>query len=158
MDNKKLFKLLKAHEWNDVEFKQARKAIPKNAYESVSAFANTEGGHLVFGVKKNGSNFEVVGVLNVDKMQNEFLSALRQENKISQIVDVKTDFPTPSDQVDNKIKPDLVTAITQTIKLSDKQRAILKKCEAPRRMAELHELFSKEKERGNTFSALGKKP
>ncbi|RLC13395.1 MAG: AAA family ATPase, partial [Deltaproteobacteria bacterium] len=92
MDDKELLKLLKAHEWNDVEFKQARQAIPKNAYETVSAFANTEGGHLVFGVKKEGSNFDIVGVLDVDKMQNEFLSALRQENKISQIIDVKEEL------------------------------------------------------------------
>ena len=92
MDDKELLKLLKAHEWNDVEFKQARQAIPKNAYETVSAFANTEGGHLVFGVKKEGSNFNIVGVLDVDKMQNEFLSALRQENKISQIIDVKEEL------------------------------------------------------------------
>ena len=98
MDDKKLLQLLKAHEWNDVEFKQARQAIPKNAYESVSAFANTEGGHLVFGVKKDGLNFEVVGILDVDKMQNEFLSALRQKDKISQIIDVKEEIYT----IDNK--------------------------------------------------------
>ncbi|MDA3917249.1 MAG: putative DNA binding domain-containing protein [Deltaproteobacteria bacterium] len=89
MDDKELLKLLKAHEWNNVEFKQARQAIPKSAYESVSAFANTEGGHLVFGVKKDGSNFDVVGVLDVDKMQNEFLSALRQKDKINQTINVK---------------------------------------------------------------------
>ncbi len=89
MDDQELLKLLAAHEWNDVEFKEAKRAVPKNAYESVSAFANTEGGHLVFGVKKDGSDFEVVGVLDVDKVQNEFLSSLRQKDKISQIIDVK---------------------------------------------------------------------
>ena len=89
MNDQELLKLLSAHEWNDVEFKEAKIGVPKNAYESVSAFANTEGGHLVFGVKKDGSDFEVVGILDVDKVQNEFLSSLRQKDKISQIIDVQ---------------------------------------------------------------------
>jgi ATP-dependent DNA helicase RecG len=55
----------------------------------VSAFANTEGGHLVFGIKKDGSEFEIVGVLNVDKVQNDFITTLRQKKKISQIIDVQ---------------------------------------------------------------------
>jgi len=84
-----LLKLLSAHEWNDIEFKEARTAVPKSAYESVSAFANTSGGHLVFGVKKEGTDFEVVGVLDVDKVQNDFLTTLRQKEKLSLIVDVK---------------------------------------------------------------------
>jgi len=50
MNQDELIKLLSAHEWNDVEFKEAQQAVPKNAYETVSAFANTAGGHLVFGV------------------------------------------------------------------------------------------------------------
>lgn len=89
MDNKKIFKLLSAHEWKDIEFKEAQRQTPKNSYESVSAFANTEGGYLVFGVKKRDNDFEVVGVLDVDKVQNEFLSTLRQKEKISQIIDIK---------------------------------------------------------------------
>jgi len=44
-----LKRLLKAGEWNDVEFKEARLAVPKSAFETVSAFANTHGGWLVFG-------------------------------------------------------------------------------------------------------------
>ena len=89
MDEKELLKLLSSHEWKDIEFKEAQRSVPKNAYESVSAFANTEGGHLVFGVRKDGSDFEVVGVLNVDKVQNDFLTSLRQKDKISLIIDVK---------------------------------------------------------------------
>ena len=50
--------------------------MPRDAYETVSAFANTEGGHLVFGVRKSGREMEIVGVLDVDKVQSEFLSTL----------------------------------------------------------------------------------
>lgn len=53
MTQGELIELLNAHEWRDVEFKEARRAVPRNAYETVSAFANTDGGHLVFGVWKN---------------------------------------------------------------------------------------------------------
>ena len=89
MNQDELIALLSAHEWSDIEFKEAQQAVPKNAYETVAAFANTAGGHLVFGIKKEGPAFEVVGVLDVDKVQNEFISALRQRDKISQILDVK---------------------------------------------------------------------
>lgn len=89
MNQDDLIKLLSAHEWTEVEFKEAQQAVPKNAYETVSAFANTSGGHLVFGIKKHGASFEVVGVLDVDKVQNEFISTLRQKEKISLIINVK---------------------------------------------------------------------
>jgi ATP-dependent DNA helicase RecG len=88
MTEQEIFTLLQQHEWKDVEFKEAKTAVPKTAYETVSAFANTEGGHLVFGVKKEGADFEVVGVLDVDKVQNDFITSLRQPDKISQIITV----------------------------------------------------------------------
>ncbi len=46
MTEREILDLLSQHEWKDVEFKEAKTAVPKSAYESVSAFANTEGGHL----------------------------------------------------------------------------------------------------------------
>ena len=59
MTQDELMELLNAHEWRDVEFKKAQGDVPRNAYETVSPFANTDGGHLVFGVRKNGQDFEV---------------------------------------------------------------------------------------------------
>ena len=88
MTQDELMELLNAHEWRDVEFKEARSDVPRNAYETVSAFANTDGGHLVFGVRKNGQDFEVVGVLDIDKVQSDFLTTLRQPDKLSVIVGV----------------------------------------------------------------------
>ena len=92
MTQDELMELLNAHEWRDVEFKKAQSGVPRNAYETVSAFANTEGGHLVFGVKKSGQDMEIVGVLDVDKVQNEFLTALRQPDKISVKVGVREEL------------------------------------------------------------------
>ena len=92
MDKAELIERLRGYEWRDIEFKEARRAVPKNAYETVSAFANTEGGHLVFGVRQNGDEFEVVGVLAVDKVQGDFLTTLRQSNKISVVLDVQEEL------------------------------------------------------------------
>ena len=88
MTQDELMELLNAHEWRDVEFKEAQRAVPRSAYETVSAFANTDGGHLVFGVRKTGQDFKVVGVLDVDKVQSDFLTTLRDRDKLSVIVDV----------------------------------------------------------------------
>lgn len=92
MTQDELIHLLSAHEWKDLEFKEARSAVPKNAYETVSAFANTAGGCLVFGIRKEGARFEAVGVLNVDEMQNAFLSTLRQRDKISIMINIKEEL------------------------------------------------------------------
>lgn len=92
MTQDELIELLQAHEWRDVEFKEARRAVPKDAYETVAAFANTEGGHLVFGVREVGSEVEPVGVLDVDKVQGEFLNTLRQPRKISVVVNVQEEL------------------------------------------------------------------
>jgi len=83
-----LEKLLEAGEWNDVEFKEARTAVPKSAFETVSAFANTHGGWLVFGISQHGEEFDVVGVEKPDKVQNDFLSVLHADVKINHDVDV----------------------------------------------------------------------
>ena len=92
MEKAELIDRLKGYEWKDIEFKEARGDVPKNAYETVSAFANTEGGHLVFGVRQNGDEFEVVGVLAVDKVQSDFLTTLRQPKKISVVLNVKEEL------------------------------------------------------------------
>ena len=92
MTQDQLIELLRRHEWRDVEFKEARRSVPRDAYETVSAFANTQGGHLVFGVRRSGPQMEIVGVLDVDKVQSEFLSTLRQPDKLSVVVDVREEL------------------------------------------------------------------
>lgn len=94
MNTQEIMQLLNRHEWKDVEFKEAKRAVPNSAFESVSAFANNEGGHLVFGVRKDGSDFEVIGVINVDKVQNDFLTGLRSKEKISRIIQLEEHLET----------------------------------------------------------------
>ncbi len=83
MTKDELIARLHSIEWSDIEFKEASWAIPKDALSTVSAFANTAGGHLVFGVKQANGKFSVTGVTDADKMQNDFLGQVRDSNKIS---------------------------------------------------------------------------
>ena len=88
MEKAELVERLKGYEWNDVEFKRARRGVPESAYETVSAFSNTEGGWLVFGIGDGAAGYEIVGVLKVDKVQNDFLSVLRSGQKLNRVVAV----------------------------------------------------------------------
>lgn len=83
MTREELLARLNSIEWDDVEFKEAAWAVPRDALSTVSAFANTTGGYLVFGVKQTNGSFEISGVINADKVQNDFLGHVRDANKIS---------------------------------------------------------------------------
>lgn len=91
MDKEELIARLQRYEWNDVEFKKGQRGVPDTAYETVSAFSNTAGGWLVFGVEDSRGGLEVVGVIEVDKVQNNFLSCLRTTDKLSCPIAAKED-------------------------------------------------------------------
>ena len=86
MEREDLIERLKGYEWNDIEFKEARNEVPRDAYKTVSAFANTEGGWLVFGVRDSAGGFEIVGVVEVDKVQNDFLGVLHSGQKLNRVI------------------------------------------------------------------------
>ena len=88
MNKEELLKRLKKYEWNDLECKKARRGVSEDVYKTVSAFANTKGGYIVFGIEDQNGQLEIVGVLEVDKVQNEFLSALRG-GKLNRIIAVE---------------------------------------------------------------------
>ena len=87
MNREALVERLKRPEWSDAEFKEARAAVPKSAYEAASAFANTGGGTIVFGMRDRDGEIEVVGVDRVDKVQNEFLSTIRSGQKLNRAIE-----------------------------------------------------------------------
>jgi len=68
-----LYELLDGLEWKDIELKESRIKVPDSAYESVSAFLNTEGGHIVLGVDDDRN---IVGLLDADKIQGDFIGEL----------------------------------------------------------------------------------
>ena len=87
MNRDELLQLVDGGEWNEVEFKEARRAVPRSAYETVSAFANAHGGWLVFGVGEIPDGYQIVGVENVDRVQNDFLAPHAFEPHAGRAVD-----------------------------------------------------------------------
>ena len=88
MTRDELITRLKGYEWADFECKKARNDVPKDAYSTVSAFANTQGGWLVFGVSENNGQLEVTGVdpAAFDRVQDAFLTTLRSGQKLNRII------------------------------------------------------------------------
>lgn len=88
MDRAELLARLRGIEGTDFEVKSAAGGVPDDAYKSVSAFSNTRGGWLVFGVSEKRGAFAITGVADPDRMQNDFVSACRSPEKFSRPVDV----------------------------------------------------------------------
>ncbi|MDP2216906.1 MAG: putative DNA binding domain-containing protein [Methanolobus sp.] len=94
MDKTELFNRLEELEWEDFEVKEAKFSIPKSSFETVSAFSNTNGGWLVFGVRHQNSGFEISGVEDAERIEQDFTTALRGDkfNQKIRVRSVKYDF------------------------------------------------------------------
>jgi len=80
MNKKELVERIRLPEWSDIEFKEARTSLPKNIWQTVSAFSNTDGGYIILGIKETAKDrYEAAGVESVDKIQNDFVTTLRGE-------------------------------------------------------------------------------
>lgn len=88
MNQDELLARLNGFEWNDFECKRAQRGVPDDAYRTVSAFANTSGGWLVFGVSEREGQLEITGVDEPDKVQNDFLTVLRSGQRLNRVVAV----------------------------------------------------------------------
>ena len=88
MTKDELISRLKGYEWTEFECKRAQRDVPKDVYSTVSAFANTQGGWLLFGVTEKNGLLEASGVDPdaFDRVQNAFLTTLRAGQKLNQIV------------------------------------------------------------------------
>src|SRR5665648_106375 len=88
MDKKELFDRLEELEWEDFEVKEAKTFIPKSSFETVSAFSNTDGGWLVFGISQVNKTFKVSGVEDAEKIEPDLTTVLRVE-KFNQKIRVR---------------------------------------------------------------------
>lgn len=88
MTKEDLISRLKGYEWTDFECKKARSEAPKDAYSSVCAFANTQGGWLLFGVSEKHGELDITGVdpSAFDRVQNAFLTTLRSGQKFNRLI------------------------------------------------------------------------
>jgi ATP-dependent DNA helicase RecG len=88
MTREELITRLKGYEWSDFECKKAQRGVPKDAYTTVSAFANSQGGWLLLGISEKDGQFEVTGIDPdaFDHVQNTFLTTLRSGQKFNQVI------------------------------------------------------------------------
>ena len=79
MTKEELLSLITEEEWIDVEFKKAESNLPGSCWQTVSAFSNSSGGKIIFGVGEENGQFLIHGVKNPEKLQSDFLTTLRGE-------------------------------------------------------------------------------
>ena len=89
MNKTELLQKLQDIEWDDFEVKEAHSELPKNIWETVSAFANSSGGWIVLGVSQKGRKFEICGVENSEKIEQDFTNTLRSKNKFNVVINLK---------------------------------------------------------------------
>ena len=86
MNKTELLQKLKDIEWDDFEVKEAKTELPKSIWETVSSFANSAGGWIVFGVSQTGNKFEVCGVEKPEKIEQDFITVLRSQSKFNVLI------------------------------------------------------------------------
>ncbi len=88
MEKKDIKQLLLHGERSNLECKEAQKSIPKSVWESFSAFANTNGGFILLGIKENlketdpSQRYSITGVNDPRKLQKEFWDTINS-NKVN---------------------------------------------------------------------------
>ena len=77
--------LLAQRESEDLEFKQASSGFPGSFWDTYSAFANTEGGTIIFGVieKKSGLYLDILTDELVEKYKKDFWNNVNNKSTIS---------------------------------------------------------------------------
>jgi len=75
-------KLISKGEGIDIEFKTSRNAMNKDVYQTVCAFLNRIGGHILLGINDKG---EITGVEKsaVPKIKKDFITTINNPSKIA---------------------------------------------------------------------------
>lgn len=81
MTTEQLESLLAQGEGISIEFKQARHALPKDVFESVCAFLNRQGGHLILGAGNDGTPLGVEAAA-ADQLQRDFVTLSNNPTKL----------------------------------------------------------------------------
>ena len=82
------------------ECKEAADNLPRDLWETYSAFANTRGGTIYLGIKEKNGKFLVSGVNNPDKVIKEFWDNLNNNKKTS--MNILSDNDVSVEKVDGK--------------------------------------------------------
>ncbi|MFW9614648.1 MAG: RNA-binding domain-containing protein [Macellibacteroides fermentans] len=96
-ESDKIKQIISRGEGLDVEFKESFDSLSRSVFETICAFLNRKGGHILLGVADNG---EVVGV-NKDTVQNQ-LDTLNRDTNNPQIISPTFYLATEVVEVDGK--------------------------------------------------------
>ena len=55
-------------------------AVPDDVWPTYSAFANTNGGTVILGLRERSGRFEVVGLPNLERVRKELFDTLNNRN------------------------------------------------------------------------------
>ena len=81
MTVKEIEKLIKDGEKINIEFKESKSALTRDIFDTVCAFNNRNGGHILLGVKDNK---EIIGVEvnKVNEIIKNFITSINNPQKI----------------------------------------------------------------------------
>ena len=89
MTKQELIDKIKDIEWEDFEIKSCKSKLSSNVWETVSAFSNTAGGWLIFGVEFKGEKYDFIGVDKPEELEQNFTTVLRGE-KFNRIIETQS--------------------------------------------------------------------
>ena len=75
-------KLIAGGENQHVEFKKAKNDFPNDAFETICAFLNTEGGMLILGVEDDGT-IKGVNPDSIDNIKTKFITSINNQQILS---------------------------------------------------------------------------
>lgn len=81
MTSENIERLLQQGEGISIEFKQARRGLPRDVFESVCAFLNRQGGHLILGARNDGTPTGVEEA-EADNLQRDFAALSNNPTKL----------------------------------------------------------------------------
>ena len=74
--------IIKQGEGLSIEFKECRKDISKNVYDTVCGFLNRNGGELLLGVNDKGT-ITGIDADHVERIKKDFITVINNPQKIS---------------------------------------------------------------------------